>query len=87
LAQTRVPRPGALPYLSVRGAREAIEFYRLVFDAGLADEPYLMGDGRIGHAELKLGGGTIYLADESPDIGFVAPTGGASAVGFDDRCR
>jgi predicted enzyme related to lactoylglutathione lyase len=80
--QTRVPRPGALPYLSVRGAREAIEFYRLVFDAELAGEPYVMGDGRIGHAELTLGGGTIYLADESPDIGFVAPTGGASAVGL-----
>lgn len=80
--QTRVPRPGALPYLSIRGARDAIEFYRAVFDAEVIGDPYIMGDGRVGHAELAMGGGTIYLADESPDIGFLAPSGGASAVGL-----
>ena len=39
-----------------------------------------MPDGRIGHAELALAGGQLYLADEYPDIGVVAPTPGAAAV-------
>ena len=78
--QTRVPRPGALPYLAVRGARDAIEFYRQAFGAEVIGDPYVMGDGRIGHAELAMGGGTIYLADEFPDIGVVAPSPDAAAV-------
>jgi predicted enzyme related to lactoylglutathione lyase len=73
-----VPRPGALPYLAVRGAGAAIEFYRTAFGADVIGEPYQMGDGRIGHAELAMGGGIVYLADEFPDIGFVAPGGGTS---------
>ena len=28
-----------------------------------------MDDGRIGHAELALAGGVLYLADEYPEIG------------------
>ena len=32
-----------------------------------------MDDGRVGHAELALGGGVLYLADEYPEIGLKAP--------------
>ena len=32
-----------------------------------------MPDGRIGHAELALGTGVLYLADEHPGIGVTAP--------------
>ncbi|MDQ6936748.1 MAG: VOC family protein [Actinomycetota bacterium] len=70
---SRVPRAGALPYLAVRGARAAIEFYADGFGAETVGEPYVMGDGRIGHAELAMGGGSIYLSDEHPEIGVVAP--------------
>lgn len=79
-AQTRVPRSGALPYLAVHGGRAAIDFYRAAFGAEVIGDPYVMGDGRIGHAELAMGGGTIYLADEFPDIGVVAPSPGGSPV-------
>ncbi len=75
-----VPRPGALPYLAVPDARAAIEFYRAVFAAEVIGDPYVMGDGRIGHCELAMGGGTIYLADEFPDIGVVAPRAQAASV-------
>jgi predicted enzyme related to lactoylglutathione lyase len=68
----RVPYPGALPYLAAADARAAIEFYRSVFDAEVG-EPIIMPDGRIGHCELTMGGGTVYLADAHPEIGVVAP--------------
>ena len=32
-----------------------------------------MPDGRVGHAELKISGATIFLADEFPDMGTVSP--------------
>lgn len=67
------PRPGALPYLTVRAAREAIAWYAEVFGAELVGEPYRMPDDRIGHAELALAGGTIYLADTFPDLGLTGP--------------
>lgn len=57
------PRPGALPYLSVRDARAAIDWYTRVFEGELIGEPIIMPDGAIGHAELALGGGTLYLAE------------------------
>ena len=39
----------------------------------LVGEPIVMDDGRIGHAELALAGGVLYLADEFPEIGLKAP--------------
>lgn len=56
------------PYLCVRGAASAIDFYTQVFDA---EETLRMTapDGRVGHAELKLGPATLMLADEYPEYG------------------
>lgn len=67
------PRPGALPYLTVANARDAIAWYADVLGAELHGEPYVMPDDRIGHAELSIGEGTIYLAEEFPDVGVAAP--------------
>ena len=39
-----------------------------------------MPDGRVGHAELALAGGVMYLADEFPEIGVVAPDPGGVPV-------
>jgi predicted enzyme related to lactoylglutathione lyase len=80
---TVVPTPGAgaaIPYLAVRDGRAAIAWYVEVLGAALLGDPIEMPDGRIGHAELALGGGTLYLADEFPDIGVVAPSPNAAAV-------
>lgn len=77
---TPAPVPAAVPYLAVRDARAAIDWYAEAFGARVSGEPIVMPDGRIGHCELLVGRGVLYLADEHPQIGVVAPTAGASAV-------
>lgn len=63
------------PYLVVRGAAQAIDFYIRAFQAR---ESYRleMGD-QIGHAELSFAGVTVWLADEFPDAGFLGPSAGS----------
>ncbi len=61
-------------------ARAAIDWYVDVFGARLSYDPIVMPDDRIGHAELALGTGLLYLADEYPEIGHVGPTSGGAAV-------
>ena len=60
------------PYLIVNDAARALEFYRQAFGA---TETYRMTDpnGRVGHAEIKLGDSHIMLADEHPEIGARSP--------------
>ncbi|OBH06628.1 glyoxalase [Mycobacterium sp. E2699] len=67
------PRPAALPYLSVADARAAIAWYADAFGAAIVGEPIVMDDGRIGHAEIAIGDGVLYLADEHPELGLKAP--------------
>jgi uncharacterized glyoxalase superfamily protein PhnB len=60
------------PHLHVRGGAAAIDFYRRVFGAQeLIRLAY--PDGRIAHAELKLGSVTVLLADEHPEYGVRSP--------------
>ena len=70
------------PYLTVRDAPRAIEFYRRAFAAvpGLRmDDP----DGRVMHAELRIGGALIMLAEENPGMGNRGPLQlGGSPVGL-----
>jgi len=60
------------PYLSIKGASDAIEFYKKAFGA---KEVMRMGEpgGRIGHAELQIGDSKIMLADEHPEMDFRSP--------------
>jgi PhnB protein len=62
------------PYLTVKDAGAAIEFYKKAFGA---TELFRLTEpsGRIGHAELKLGPATIMLSDEFPEYGIHAPQG------------
>ncbi len=62
----------ATPTLIVRNAAEAIEFYKSVFDA---EERMRMPspDGKIMHAELKIGDSIIFLSDEFPNMGGKSP--------------
>ncbi|GAT07754.1 glyoxalase [Mycolicibacterium novocastrense] len=71
--ESTLPRSAALPYLTVRNARDAIAWYVEALDATVVGEPFEMDDGRIGHAELAIGDGVLYLADEYPEIGLRAP--------------
>lgn len=74
------PRPAAIPYLAVPDARTAIAWYIEALGAVQIGEPVVMDDGRIGHAELELGGGVLYLADEYPELGLKAPAPHANSV-------
>lgn len=70
------PIPGgyhtATPYLIIKDAAKAIEFYKKAFGA---TEMMRMSqpDGRIGHAEIKIGDSPIMLADEFPEMGARSP--------------
>jgi predicted enzyme related to lactoylglutathione lyase len=74
------PRPAVLTYLAVADARRALQWYSDALGAVVVGEPYLMDDNRIGHAELAIGGGVLYLADEYPELGLRAPAPGAVSV-------
>ncbi|BBZ26816.1 glyoxalase [Mycolicibacterium madagascariense] len=74
------PRPAALPYLTVADASAALAWYVDALGAVMVGEPTTMADGRIGHAELALAGGVLYLADEFPDIGLKGPAAQAVSV-------
>jgi PhnB protein len=54
------------PYLTIKGAAKAIEFYKQAFGA---EEVMRMPtpDGKIAHAEIRIGGSVIMLHDESPE--------------------
>jgi len=65
-------RTTATPYLSIKGAAAAIEFYKKAFGATEAFR-LMQPDGRVGHAEIDIGGAKIMLADEFPEIGFRSP--------------
>jgi PhnB protein len=60
------------PYLAVKGAAAAIDFYKRAL--GAAERMRLaQPDGTVGHAELEIGDSCIMLADESPDMQFQSP--------------
>lgn len=60
------------PYLAVDDAAAALEFYKRAFGASERMRMAAPG-GRVGHAEIEIGGSCIMLADEYPDMGFRSP--------------
>jgi PhnB protein len=60
------------PYLVIKGAANAIDFYKRAFGA---TEVMRMAspDGKIGHAEITIGDSRIMLADEYPEMGHRSP--------------
>ncbi|MBI4229521.1 MAG: VOC family protein [Planctomycetes bacterium] len=70
----------ATPYLIVKGAAEAIEFYKKAFGARELMR-FAQPGGKVGHAEIKIGNSPIMLADEYPDMGYRGPKSlGGTAV-------
>lgn len=72
----------ATPYLIIRNAAKALEFYKSVF--GAVEIMRMAGpDGKVGHAEIRIGNSMIMMADEFPDMGFKSPEAyGGSPVGI-----
>lgn len=70
----------ATPYLSISGAKDAIEFYKLAFGA---TEVFRLNNptGDIAHAEIKIGDSLIMLSEPSEDSPMPSPdTLGGSTV-------
>ncbi|MGH9533580.1 MAG: VOC family protein [Terriglobales bacterium] len=51
------------PYLTVRDARQLIEFVRQAFGATLRTEPMQDPSGRVAHAEVQLGDSVVMLGE------------------------
>lgn len=77
-----VPAPyGAIPYLTIRGASDAIAFYQRVFGAEVVvrlDDP----SGAVVHAQLQVGPASFMLTEERPSMGALSPqtVGGSSTT-------
>jgi PhnB protein len=68
------------PYLVIKGADRAIEYYKKAF--GATEILRMEGpDGKVGHAELKIGDSIFMLGEEMPQTGYRSPQGG-SPVGL-----
>ena len=72
----------ATPYLVIRGAAAAIDYYKNAFNA--LELVRMEGPGgRIGHAEIRIGNSPIMLADEHPEMGARSPHAiGGTPVGI-----
>ena len=77
---TKVPAAiGAIPYLTIRGASDAIAFYQRVFGAEIVerlDDP----TGAVVHCQLQIGPASFMLTEERPQMGALSPltVGGSS---------
>lgn len=75
------PDSRAVPYLIIKDAAGAVEFYRKAF--GAIEVVRLEGaDGRIAHCEIKIGDASILLADEWEGVGATSPSalGGSPVI-------
>jgi PhnB protein len=70
-----------MPYINIKGAVEAIEFYKKAFGA-IEVGRLTMPDGSIAHAELEVGDSRIMLAEENQQWGNLSPAslGGTSVA-------
>jgi PhnB protein len=73
-------RPRLSAYLTVRDGAAAIAYYQHVFGA-VEEDRFAEPNGRVGHADLRIGDATLMLSDEYPDYGARSPdTIGGSPV-------
>ncbi len=58
---------GLIPHLVLKGAADALAFYKKAFGAEEITR-HLTPDGRIMHAEMRIGQSVVYLADDFPEF-------------------
>ena len=59
------------PYLVMNGAAAAIDYYKKAF--GAVELFRMEHEGKVGHAEIKIGDSNIMLADENAEMGYKGP--------------
>src|SRR5437899_2356375 len=60
------------PYLTIRGAAEAMEFYKKAF--GAKEVMRMPGPtGKVMHAEMQFGDSLLYISEEFPEYGNMSP--------------
>lgn len=80
-AQPVPPAYGAIPYLTIRNAGDAIAYYQRTFGAEVVTKLTDPGGGIV-HAELKIGPASFMLTEERPEMGALSPqtVGGSSTT-------
>ena len=66
-------RQSVVPYMCVKEAGKALDFYVRAFGAKEAFRLTEPGSGRIGHAEFAIGTSRLMISDEYPDFGALSP--------------
>src|SRR5687768_9898392 len=69
MADEMMQRPAVVPYLTVRGASEAIAWYARGLGAEEVVRMPVEGSDKLMHCELRLNGGTVYMSDDFPEYG------------------
>lgn len=59
------------PYIIIKGAAAAIDYYKSAF--GATELFRMEHEGKVGHAEIKIGDSPIMLADEHPEMNAFSP--------------
>ncbi len=80
---------GVVPYLMVRGASEAAEWYKRAFGAEEVMRMPEEGGTRLMHCHLRINGGDLFMSDEFPEYGASSslgegPRGVTMFLGVDD---
>jgi PhnB protein len=76
---TRIKAQPTSPYLTVRGAADAIAFYKKAFGAKENTRMPAQDGRRLMHADLTINGGTVMLSDEFPEHGGPSAPGNGGA--------
>ena len=63
------PTNGVTPYLMIRGAAEAVEFYKRAFAAEEVVRTPAEDGGRLIHCHLRINDADVMMADEFPEYG------------------
>lgn len=67
--ETSSPHQGVTPYLMVRGAAQAIDWYKRALGAQEDVRMPVEGSDKLMHCELRINGGQVFLSDEFPEYG------------------